>query len=77
MVFVRDEADRVAHGVCPAGASDAVDIVLHMQRKIIVHHVRDAVHVNAAGGDIRRHQHAHGTGFEIFQRAQTLALRAV
>ena len=77
MIFVRDETDGVAHGVRAAGASDAVDIVLHMQRKIIVHHVRDAVHVNAAGGDIRRHQHAHRAGFEIFQRAQTLALRTV
>jgi len=53
MVFGSDKTDGVAHGMGAAGAADAVDIILRMHRKIIVHHVRNAVHVNAARRDVR------------------------
>src|ERR1051325_8044347 len=58
VVFRRDEADGIADGVRAAGAADAMDIILRMHRKIEVHHVRDAVHVDAAGGNVRGHEHA-------------------
>ena len=47
-VLRRDKADGVAHRMRPAGASDTVDIIFRMHREIIIHHVRNAVHVNAA-----------------------------
>ena len=48
-----------------------------MRREIVVHDVRDAVHINAARGDVRGDEHAHGAGLEILQRAQPLVLRTV
>ena len=77
MVLVRHEADGVANLIRAAGAANAVDVILHVHRKIVVHHVRDAVHVNAARRDVRRHQHPHHAFLEILQRAQPLVLRAV
>src|ERR1035437_3920285 len=47
-VLRRDKADRVAHRVRPAGAPDAMDIILRVHREIVIHHMRNAVHVNAA-----------------------------
>ena len=67
VVLRGDEADGVADGVRAAGAADAMDVILRVHREIVVHHVRDAVHVNAARGDVRRHEHAHGAGLEILQ----------
>ena len=77
MILVRHETDGVTDLIRAAGAADAMDVILDVHRKIIVHYVRNAVHVNAARRDVRGHEHAHGTGFEIVQCAQTLVLRAV
>ena len=55
-------------GVGAAGAADAMDVVLDVWREVEVHDVRDAVHVDAAGGDVGGHEHAHGAGLEILQR---------
>ena len=77
LIFVRDETDGVADGVRATGAADAVDVILGLHRKIIIHDVRNPVHVNAARRDIRRDQHADRAGFEIFQRLEPLVLRTV
>ena len=61
----------------PARAPDAVDVILRLHREIVVHHVRNAVHINPARGNIRGHQHADRAGLEIFQRPQPLGLRTV
>ena len=66
-VLRRDKADGVAHRVRPAGAADAMDIIFRVHREIVIHHMRNTVHVNAARRDVRRHQHAHRAGLEIFQ----------
>ena len=66
MIFIRDEADRISDGIRAARAADAMDVILHMHRKIVIHHVRNAVHIDAAGGDVGRHEHPHGAVFEIF-----------
>ena len=46
-------------------------------RQIVIHHVGDVVHVNAAGGDVGSDKYAVDAVFETLQRLVTLALRAV
>ena len=77
LIFRRNKADRVPNGVRAACASDAMDIILRMHREIVVHHMRDPVHIDAAGGDVGRHQHPHRAGLEILQRAQPLILGTI
>ena len=64
-----DKTDRVAHRVRATGSADSVDVILRVQRKVVVHHVRDAVDINAARGDIGRDQYTHRSRFKILQRA--------
>src|SRR5260370_40643393 len=52
------EADCIADCMRPAGAPNAMHVILGMHRKIVVHHVRNAIHINAAGRDIRSDQYA-------------------
>ena len=59
------------------GAADAMHVILRVHRKVVIHHVRNAVHVDAARGDVGRDEHAHRAGFEILQGAQSLVLRAI
>lgn len=66
VIFRRHETDRVADGVRASGATDAMHVILHVHREIVIHHMRDAVHVDAPRGDVRRHEHAHCARLEIF-----------
>jgi len=77
VVFRRNKTYRIADGVRATGASDAMNIILRVHWEIVVHHMRDPIHVDATGGDVRRHQDTHRAGFEILQRAQPLVLRAI
>ncbi len=54
-----------------------MDIILRVHREIIVHHMRDPIHIDAARGDVRSDQHPHRAGFEILQRAQPLILGTI
>ena len=64
-----DKTDRVAYRVRATGSSDSVDIILRVHWEVVVHHVRDAVDINAARGDICRDQYAQRSRFKILQRA--------
>ena len=77
MIFICYEADGVANGVGAPGAADAVDVILDVHRKIVVDDMRDAVHINAARGDVRGDKHTHCARLEIFQCFQPLVLRTV
>ena len=59
------------------GAPDAVHVALVVLGRIEVDHVRDAGHVDAAGGDIGRHQRVHGSGLKAAQGRFALALGLV
>jgi hypothetical protein len=72
-----DKADRVANGMGATGASDAMNIILRVHRKIVVHHMRDSIHVNATRGDVGRDEDTDGAGLEILQRAHQLVLRTI
>ena len=77
VVLGGDEADRVADRVGAAGAADAVDVILGVHREIVIDDMGDAVHVDAARGDVGGDQDAHRAGLEILERAEPLVLRAV
>src|SRR3954465_2342749 len=68
------EADGVAHGMSTARPANAVDVVFGMHGEIVIYHVGDAVHIDAARGDVGGDQNADGTAFEILERAQPLVL---
>jgi hypothetical protein len=74
LIFRRYEADGVAHCVRAARPANAVDIVLGVHREVIIDHMGDAVHIDPAGGNVGRDQHAYGAGLEILQGAQALVL---
>jgi predicted nucleotidyltransferase len=73
----RHERDRLARGVHPPGATDPVHVVLGRSRHVVVDHVRHVVDVDAARGDVRRHEHVDAAVLEVPQRALALALRAI
>ena len=54
VIFRRNKTDRITYGVRAAGASDAMDIILRVHWEIIVHHMRDPIHIDAARGDVGR-----------------------
>ncbi len=77
MILRRDKTDRVADRVGAARASDAMHVILRVHRKVVIHDVRNPVHIDPARSDIGRHQHPHRARLEVFQSAQSLILRAV
>ena len=76
-IFVGHKADGIADLLGAARAADPVNVILGVHREIVIHHMRDAVHVDAARGDVCRHQRPHGPRFEILQSANPLILRTV
>src|SRR4029453_19495164 len=50
LIFRRNKADRITDGVCAAGASDAMDIILWGHGEIVFHHMEDHIHINPGGG---------------------------
>ena len=72
-----DEADGRAVGTRAGRPADAVDIGFRYEGQFEVHHVRDAVHIDAAGGDVGGDQDAQLAGLEGGQGALTLGLGLV
>ena len=62
------EGDRLALPAGAARASDAVDIGFRFHGHIVIEDMGKACHVDAAGCDIRRHQHPALAGFETVER---------
>ena len=69
-----EEGHRHAGAPRAAGAADAVHVVLRHARRVVVHHQVDARHVDAARGDVGRHQHAHAAVAHAVQRPRALLL---
>ena len=63
-----DECDRHTGRTGPAGPTDPVHVGLVVVGALVVDHVRDPVDVDAAGGDVGRHEHVDTTGAETLQR---------
>src|SRR3954465_5865631 len=48
-----------------------------MERKVVVHHMRNSVNIDASRSNVSGHQHPHRPRLEILQRAQSLILRTI
>ena len=70
----RDEADRVAGASRAAGAADPVHVGLGVGGDVVVHHVADALDVQAAGRDVRGHQDVELAGLQLVDDALALRL---
>ena len=57
-----------------AGAADAVHVVFGLHRQVVVDDVRDALHVDAARGDVGGHEHFQPAAAQRLQRAVARAL---
>jgi hypothetical protein len=77
MVLRGHEANRITDRLRTTRSTDSVDVILRMHWEIVIHHVRNAIYIDAAGGDIGGNEHTYRTGLEILQRAQALILRTV
>ena len=62
---------------CAAGAADTVDIIFRIIRQVVVDHQFDPLDINAACGNISRHQNAVLTAFKTFQSFFALPQRAI
>src|SRR3954452_23883616 len=71
------EGDADAGLTRAARAADAVDVALAVGRRVEVDDVRDAIHVDAAGGDVGGDERVHPPGLEARERALALALGLV
>jgi hypothetical protein len=69
------QRDAVAAGA--RSAADAMHVGLGHFRDLEIDHMRDAVDIDAARGDIRRHQHAGIAVAEIVERALARVLRFI
>ncbi len=73
----RDEGERVAGRLGPGGPADAVDVVVRDVRHVEVHDVRELLDVDAARGDVGRHEDAVLAALEAGERLGPLRLGAV
>ncbi len=69
-----DQRIGMAHRRGAARAPDAVHIVLGLHGHIIVHHVRDALHVYAARGNVGGHERARVAAPKRLEGGHALAL---
>lgn len=60
IVLSRHKTDRISNGLGTTCSTDSMNVVLGMHRKVVVDDMGDAIDVDSASGDIRRHQHLHG-----------------
>ena len=66
------ETGRPPRRIHARRSPDPVYIVLRALRQVEVDHVADVRHVDAAGRDVRRDQHAKRAALESFQRPSSL-----
>jgi len=65
LVFWRDKADGIADGVRSTCPANSMHVILRVHGKVVIHHMRDAVDINAAGSDVSGDKDAHCARFEI------------
>ena len=76
-LFRRAEADSQALFAGAGGAADAVNMHLRIPGQLEVHHQRERFDVQAAGGDVGRHQNPDAAVREAHQRLIAVALLEV
>ena len=73
----RHQRNRLAALARAPGAPDAVDVIFHVVRQIVVEHHLHVVHVNAARGDVRGHEKFQAGLAELVHHAVAHRLRHV
>ena len=76
-VFGGHEAEGVADRLGAAGAADAMDIILRVHGEIVIDDMRNAVHINAARGDVGGDQHPVIAFLEPVEGLNALILAAI
>ena len=61
----------------PAGAADAVDIILGDQRQVVIDHLRQIVDIEAARSDVGGDENSTSPALNRFQRLEAGSLRTV
>src|SRR3972149_5262762 len=76
-VFACDKRYRIT--CCPGscGPADPMEVILGIPRYVIINDMRNAVDINAAGGDVRRHEHAVFPLSEPLKSLHPLRLRPI
>lgn len=69
------EADRCADAAGPSGASDAMDVVLRVQRQVVIDYVADIFDMNTPAGHVCRYHHCYFARTEVLDRPYPLLLR--
>src|SRR5262249_4389144 len=64
-------------GPCAARAPDAMDEIFRNLRKVVIYHVRNSIHVNAARSHVGRDQYPVRSVLKTAQCVVALILRAV
>src|SRR5262249_30496108 len=73
----RGERVGMALATGPAGAADAMHVILGMHRHVEIEHVAEALDVDAARGDVAAHHQADFAFLELVERLGTCRLRHV
>ncbi|MFO0873562.1 MAG: hypothetical protein U0575_06270 [Phycisphaerales bacterium] len=80
-IVVGQERDRLADAAAPLEpvrrAADAVDVLLGSDHHVVVDHGSDGRHVQAAGGDVGRHEDAMLAARERAERSLALGVRTI
>lgn len=76
-VGASEEAQAGAATVGSARASDAMNVLFDVARKVVVHDVRDVLDVDAAAGDVGGNENADLSAFDVGQRLLSVALLAI
>ena len=77
MLVAPAERNGDSLGAGASRAADAVDINLRDFGHIVIDHVRNAVDIQSASGDVGRHQHWRSLGFELGQHSLPYVLALV
>ena len=73
----RHECERLACGAHARGATDAMHVYLGVVGNVVVDDVADVRDVDAAAGQVGRHQHVELSAAEALHHAVALVLREV
>lgn len=76
-IVLVDEADGHAGVSSAPRASDSVDVVLDVLRRVVIDHQRHVGNVQSARGHVRRHQDLHAVELERAERVLAVGLGAV
>src|SRR6266852_4256005 len=73
----RNQRNRTTRFSGPATAPDAMYVIFRRHGHVIVNHVGNRIHIDAASGNVGGHHYARSSALEIAQRCFALRLSAI